>query len=755
MTRVPAIALLLFLAAALPCICRAQIPEGFFYEGIDQVIPGSPPGNVQYDFASDSIRGTNILIQYRGATLMADSIIFTNKTQVAVADGHVRIEQAGEVWIGDHVVYNFPTRQLSAGPFRTGKAPEYAQGDGIDVSTSKTNEMGTAHYVRVTSDNISRPAYYVRASRMTMVPGKYFEAWNAVVYVEGVPVFYYPYYRRNLELHANTISLTPGDESMYGPYLLGYYTWWLNDEVDGKLHLDYRVKRGFAGGPDLNLHLGRWGTAQLKYYYLYDQDPGDTVNTATNYSNLGTIHHNRQRFYMSWQATPYTNLDLKALVNYQSDQLLLHDFFQGDYGQNPQPITFVEANRYWDNWNVNVLTVPRINDFFDQVQRLPDIQLTGYRQQIFNTPLYYESQSSAGYYERYFASTNTLFGQTNGPIPNFAATRVDTFHQLLLPETFFGWLNVTPRVGGRATWYSSESGPGGTNSQTTRAVFNTGVDVSFKASQLWPDATNAFLDINGLRHIIMPTITYAYVPTPNLPPYKVPQFDTQLPSLMILPVEFPDYNDIDDIYKENVIRWGIRNTLQTKRDGQLDTLLDWNVMLDWNLKPDGQTNSVFLQPQKTFDDLYSDLTFKPRSWITFDSQIRYSINNGYINLAFHQITFTPNDRWSWSVGNWYLHDGFVDSGDDVITSTFFYRLNDNWGLRASHYFNAEDGRLQEQDYSLYRDLRSFTAAVTFRLIDNGGGQPLDYGFAFSLSLKAVPRFHLGDDTVRSYQLLGE
>ena len=185
-----------------------------------------------------------------------------------------------------------------------------------------------------------------------------------------------------------------------------------------------------------------------------------------------------------------------------------------------------------------------------------------------------------------------------------------TFQQLLLPETFFGWLNVTPRVGGRVTWYSPESGPGGTNAETTRYVLNTGADVSFTLSQLWPNTKDSALDINGLRHIIVPSVTYAFVPQPNVAAPQLPQFDTLYPSLMILPVEFPDYNDIDAIERENVLRFGIRNTLQTMRDGQLDNLLNWNLMLDWNLNPNGQTNSVFLQPQQTFNDLYSDLAFK-------------------------------------------------------------------------------------------------------------------------------------------------
>ena len=101
--------------------------------------------------------------------------------------------------------------------------------------------------------------------------------------------------------------------------------------------------------------------------------------------------------------------------------------------------------------------------------------------------------------------------------------------------------------------------------------------------------------------------------------------------------QFPDYNDIDSIDSQNVIRFGLRNTLQTKRDGQLDNLLDWNVMLDWNLTPNARTNAIFLQPQKTFDDLYSDLVFKPRSWIALESQLRYNINSGDLNFAFEQL----------------------------------------------------------------------------------------------------------------------
>jgi hypothetical protein len=71
-----------------------------------------------------------------------------------------------------------------------------------------------------------------------------------------------------------------------------------------------------------------------------------------------------------------------------------------------------------------------------------------------------------------------------------------------------------------------------------------------------------------------------------------------------------------------------------------------------------------------------------------------------------------------------------------------------------HDFNAEDGRLQEQDYTIYRDLRSWTGALTFRVMDDSTG-PTDYTVAFTFSLKAAPKNHLGDDTVMAHHLVGE
>jgi LPS-assembly protein len=735
MRNLRAIVPIVFFAAFFPVIALAQQEQGWEVQTLNQIIPGAPEGRVEYDMASGTARSTNVFVKYGNATLMADSATLNWQTGEVVADGNVRIESGNQIWVGEHIRYNFKTHQMQSEQFRMGKPPVFASGNDLQGDTS--NKTYTARHILVTTDDVNKPAIYARASRMKIVPGKYVEMWNAVLFMDGVPTFYFPYYRRNLGEHANNLNFIVGDRSAYGPYLLNTYDWYLNDVLDSKIHLDYRESRGVGTGPDFNLHLDRWGDATFKYYYLHDREPNQNTN---NLPFFGTIPENRQRLYLAYQATPFTNLNVKALVNYQSDPLVLHDFFEGDYVGNPQPNTFTEVNKYWDNWSLDALTTPRINGFFDQVQRLPDVKLTGFRQQIFDTPVYYESESSAGYYRKFFANTNMV-----SPL-DYSGERADTFHQLLLPKTFFGWLNVTPRAGGRFTYYNEGNRPGGTNSETYRTVFNTGAEVSFKTSRLWTGATNSTLDIDGLRHIIEPSVNYAFVPHPSTPPSQLPQFDSELPSLQLLPIQFPDYNDIDSIDSQNVLRFGLRNTLQTKRDGQLDNLLDWNVVMDWLLKPKAD--------QQTFSDLYSDLTFRPRTWITLNSLLRYDINGSEVDMAFHQLTFTPNEKWSWGIGHLYERSEFLGIGANFVSSTMFFRLNDNWGMRTTHSFNAQNGRLQQQFYTLYRDLRSWTGALTFRLTDNGSG-PKDFTVAFSFSLKAHPRQRLGGDAVEPYRLVGE
>jgi hypothetical protein len=179
--------------------------------------------------------------------------------------------------------------------------------------------------------------------------------------------------------------------------------------------------------------------------------------------------------------------------------------------------------------------------------------------------------------------------------------------------------------------------------------------------------------------------------------------------------------------------------------------VDWNVYTDWYVNPNSN--------QTTFSDLYSDLTFKPRSWLTIESLTRYEILDGLLRMSLTAVTLHPADTWSWTLGQFYLRDDLSSSptalgeGNNLFISTLLLRLNENWGLRASQRFEARTGTMQDQAYTVYRDMRSWTAALSVRL-RNGGSNPNDFTVAFTFSFKAAPRYGRASELGAPYWLLG-
>lgn len=725
MKKLRAIPTFLCFTALLALPAAGQIQNAWEFDAAE--------GQADFSFQTGAWAITNgVTVKYGGAVLTADSATGNRDTGEVVADGRVRIQRDDQIWAGDHIRYNFKTRMIQSEQFRTGRAPMFAGGQGL--SGDMTNRFYCATNAFVTTDDFAVPFEQVRASRIKFVEGEYVEMRRATLYAGGLPVFYFPYYKRKLEPRANRFSFLPGYRSRYGAFFLGSYTWFLDEQLDGSIHVDYRTKRGVGVGPDINAHLERWGEVAARYYYASDQSPGDDL--AGN-----PLPHDRQRVHASWIASPFTNFTLRSQVRYESDSQVNRDYFEGEYRQNPQPTTFFEGTKFWDNFALDLFVQPRLNSFLDTIERLPEVKLNGWRQQLGASPLYYESESSAGFYRRRYAETNTVAE------PDYEAFRGDTYHQILLPWTLFGWLNVTPRAGGRLTYYGESHGPGAMFDERERGVFNTGAEVSFKASRTWAGVTNRLLQLDGLRHIVEPSINYVYVPTPNRRPWELPQFDSELPSLRLLPIEFPDYNAIDSVDAQNVMRFGLHNKLQTKRDGQLENLAGWTLFTDWRLRP--------FDEQTTFSDICSDFTFRPRSWLSLSSEMRYDVDSARWTMAFHTLTFQPTDVWSWSIGHYYLRDepSTWGEGNNLVSSAFFYRLNENWAVRATHLLDLREGRMAEQFYTLYRDFRSWTGGLSFRMRENPDGSP-DFTVAFAFSFKVAPRFRVGEDAVRSYGLIG-
>src|SRR3954462_10451408 len=170
-------------------------------------------------------------VMFGNALLTADSAVVNTDTGEVTADGKVRIEREDQIYVGEHILYNFKTRHMQAEQFRTGKFPVFAYGEGLQGGGQSNVNYLIATNAFITPDDISEPIFKIRAKWIKIIPGERIEARNATLYLGDVPVFYFPFYSRNLGARANNFNFVPGYRSTFGPFLLSSYQWFLNREL--------------------------------------------------------------------------------------------------------------------------------------------------------------------------------------------------------------------------------------------------------------------------------------------------------------------------------------------------------------------------------------------------------------------------------------------------------------------------------------------------------------------------------------------
>jgi hypothetical protein len=101
-------------------------------------------------------------------------------------------------------------------------------------------------------------------------------------------------------------------------------------------------------------------------------------------------------------------------------------------------------------------------------------------------------------------------------------------------------------------------------------------------------------------------------------------------------------------------------------------------------------------------------------------------------------TVQPLANLQFNVAHRYLNGNpfFQDSSLFVVGG--YWRLSDNWGVGVQEQYEATTGLLEEQRYSVYRDLTSWVASFGGVIRDNSGVK--EYGLLFTITLKAFPKF---------------
>ncbi|MDD5465210.1 MAG: LPS assembly protein LptD [Candidatus Omnitrophica bacterium] len=678
--------------------------------------------NVEYSADNKEVTATgNIEVTYKGSKLTCNKLKVNMLTKEGQAEGNARLQDAKGVVTGEKIVYDFANKTgiIYNADFRAN--PYFGKAKVVE-KVSDSEFIAKRGYF--TTCSMDHPHYRFAVKKLNMFPGDKTQTKQATLYLGTVPVVYLPRFNYSMKDPLMHVQVEPGTRKDWGPYLLSAWRYNITDNLDGRLLLDYRNKLGWAEGFYSNYRTPGAGKGEFKFYYTNEKPADQPKGALTEF----------QRYFMRWrhkwdidQRTNFTAELLKITDKrrkddwtYPANRSFLQDYFFREYEKDSQPLSYAFFHHAFDYSSLDVLLQMRTNHWFDQIEKKPEVNYNLPSLQLGESPLYFESINQLGTYNK----KGTTLGD------DLTDTRFDTKNTLSYPMKI-AFIQFKPFVSSRQTFYDR-----GANDQAgiVRTIFYSGADMSTKFYRVFDVKTNFLgLDVNGLRHVITPTIGYLYTHVPTIPIGNIKQID-----------------GVDSIHRGNTASLSLSNKLQTKRNGQSVDFADLLVTTDYVLDPKTGDNAILNNTGKRLTSQLSDVLFKlkilPYSWMRLEGEATYEhsdhdlINYNRFSLVNYDLTFDLGQDRSFSLGQRYER-----KGKNEVTAGFHWRLTPKWKFGIYQRYNLRktdtlERGSQEQEYTLTRDLHCWDLDITLNKKEISGTS-----IFFAFRLKAFPENEFGFD----------
>ncbi|MDD4979680.1 MAG: LPS export ABC transporter periplasmic protein LptC [Candidatus Omnitrophica bacterium] len=677
---------------------------------------------VEYSTDAKEVTATgNVSVIYKGSKLTCHKLSVNTQTKDAQAEGDVRLEDKEGIVEGKKIKYNFQTKKgiiIDSG-FRAN--PYFGRAENVEKVSDSEFIANRGYFTTCSYDN---PHYRIKSGKIDVFPNDKIQAKDNAFYIGKVPILYLPRYNHNLKDPMAHVQLTPGKKKEWGPYMLSAWRYSFTDNINGRIYLDYRTKLGVAEGFGANYKSENFGRGDFKYYYTQERDhtlPKDNSNPRIF-----------QRYLIRWrhkwtidERTDFTSeyykiTDSKMAIKGPTYNFL-KDYFYREYEKDSQPLSYALLHHSFNYSSLDILVQKRTNRWYDPgyLEKLPEVKYSLPSYQILDSPFYFEDTTSAGSYNK--KNTSTMTPTANDTNPDAHVDRLDTSNKLSIPMKV-AFINFTPFVMDRLTFYDKKAVSA--SDEAPRTIFYGGADMSTKFYRIFDIKSNFLgLDINGLRHIITPTVSYTYRHEPTIGSAKLRQID--------------DVDTIDT--SSNSPAFEISNKLQTKRNNKSVDFADLRINTSYVYKPKSISEGRSKRGSG-FSDVLFDLRILPYSWMHIDADATYTHSGArsdpkynHFSNGNYDINFDFGNERSFGVGQRY-----EIKGGNEITYDLKWRLTPKWKFSAyqRYYRGHETNRargLREQEYTISRDLHCWTWDVTYN-VKRGYGESIWFVFR----LKAFP-----------------
>jgi len=547
----------------------------------------------------------------------------------------------------------------------------------------------------VTNCEFAEPHVFLRTEKLNVDKtraGTQVTGHNVTFRVNDVPLLWWPYFTWNLDDDIILKRLRYKSTSDFGTTVMtswdlfdsGLFNWItfndgqyaIGDLVDAAFSVDFYGDRGLGLGLEAEYDVAAgtiadwwdWPTyGTLATYYIQDRESDrdeDIFGFPLDKEHRGRVHW-MQRTWL----TPDTNLDFE--FTWLSDEAFLDTFFERDEREEKVQENLAYLKHQQENWALWVLGKFRVNDFRDVTELLPQVGLN-----VIGRSLFWD-------YATFFSASQAAWIRNMPPdgmgLDSHSAFRTDSVYELDVPLAL-GPVKFVPYTGVRLS--SFDDTPGGDSLRRIGGEF--GVRGSTRFHRTF-DVTSRLLDVDGLRHVVVPDFDYRNV-------FAVSRD----------PDEFYPFDEVEHYDSFEVFRLGIRQRLQTHR--RRKTLLGASGPRSMNMMLFDVEIDYFPEPDRdNYGDAFGTLDYNYVWNITdpvslfADGEIE--VNDGWqTEIANVGVRVNRSPNFTFFVGNRYIRA----ARSTALTCGADYRINPKWRVRPFLQYDFERNTMLQERIILER-----------------------------------------------------
>jgi lipopolysaccharide export system protein LptA len=611
-----------------------------------------------YNLKGRIMRGSGRIEIVQGdATLTGGKIVIDLAASVAEIEGDVEVRRLNDTLTGQKGVYDFEKGEGVFSDARGSSEPWYVSADEIEREASGRYTVDRS---AITTCDLPEPHYRLAAKTTTVIPEERVVARGIRLYAGSVPVFYLPYYSHRLGTGRPPIELEAGTQTDLGAYARVGYNLELGEKVLLNPHVWGFAESGVGGGLNGRLSLFEdKGIGRFDSFYISDQNDDNTDDVGVE-QDRGKVD-----FYYR-QELPY---DVTALVQaeYITDREFLKTFDFDDYTERELPESFVNVERTGAHDVVSLTIRERLVDYIEDVDRLPELRVELLDQRIFDTGFFYGVTSAVA--------------NLDNEVTGFDTKRGFALGRLSRPTRLWNWLGLVPFAEGNGAYYSDTL----IEEDEGRFSWSSGIVAQSRFDKVYG---SPFGQYSAFRHLIVPTATYRFRPTPDNEPEELPGFDS-----------------IDFIDRENTLEIEIKNYLQAKdAEGEIVDIVEYNFTAGLEFD-DGEDKLASLE---------NELLLRPvPNWelaLKTVSDFRDATRSDLVSAV---VRYAEPDSLRASLG--LVHEDTIEKPFDTqVIYSLGKAFGPLWRAGFGQHYSISESDITYQEFWVWRDLHCWEAMLRVR-----------------------------------------